>query len=80
MQYIEDYSAFLKYIYQHCHCINAGQSKEERRLKYAIVRALGKDYLCARALRDWTKPHLAQFFGYSSYENLLEAVKELINA
>ena len=76
MEYIDDPEAFRKYIYQKCHCINAGQTKEERRLKYAIVRSLGKSPSEASRLKDWRKTNVAKRFGYSSWKNLIEAIKE----
>ena len=77
MQYIQDKSAFYNYIYNHCHCINAGQSLEERRLKYAIARSLGKSRQYASVLRDWRITNFAKFFGYSSWNELIKFVKEL---
>jgi len=74
MQFINDYSAYLKYLYENCHCINAGQSQEERRLKYAIARYLGKNPSWAGRLRDFRPSIFARFFGYSSWKNLMEVI------
>ena len=74
MQFIFDYSAFLRYIYQNCHCINAGQSQEERRLKYAIAKSFGKSGNWARALRDYRCTTFAKYFGYSSWKSLINFV------
>ena len=74
MEFIDDRGAFLKYIYEHCHCINAGQSQEERRLKYAIARAMGKNADWARVLRNWRNTNFAKYFGYSSWESLINFV------
>lgn len=78
MQYIDDPVAFQKYLYENCHCINASQSSEERRLKYAIARYLGKSRSWAVVLRDWRNTNFAKFFGYSSWENLIKSMEELV--
>ncbi len=75
MQYIDDAMAFKKYIYEQCHCVNAGQTSEERRIKYAIARALGKDPNWSRVLRDYRRTALAKYFGYSSWKNLLDIIR-----
>ena len=76
MEFIDDSGAFLKYIYHHCHCVNAGQSQEERRLKYAIARHFGKCSYDARILRDYRISTFAKYFGYSSWKSLIIFVKE----
>ena len=76
MEYIQDQNAFLKYIYQNCHCVNAGQSQEERRLKYAIARSFGKCVYDAQILRDYRRSAFAKYFGYSSWENLIKIINE----
>ena len=76
MKYIQDPVAFDKYLYHHCHCVNAGQSPEERRLKYAIARYFSKCVRDARVLRDYRTTTFAKFFGYSSWDSLIKTVKE----
>ena len=78
MQYIYDSADFRRYIFQNCHCVNAGQSAEERRLKYAIARSLGKSHLWSAVLRDWRYTSFAKFFGYSSWANLIKSMEELV--
>ena len=78
MQYIYNSADFKRYIYQNCHCVNAGQSAEERRLKYAIARSLGKSHSWSRVLRDYRKTNFAKVFGYSSWENLIKSMEELV--
>lgn len=75
MKYIDDKYAFYKYLAEHHHCINACQLQEERRLKYAIARYFGKSRSWSMVLRDWRNTNFAKFFGYSSFENLLNIVK-----
>ena len=75
MDYINDRGAFYNYIYSHCHCINAGQSQEERRLKYAIARSFGKCCFDARALRDYRCTTFAKYFGYKSWNSLIDLIK-----
>lgn len=75
MEFIEDRGAFLNYIYHHCHCINAGQSQEERRLKYAIAKSFGKCVYDAQILRDYRTSTFARYFGYGSWESLIKFVK-----
>lgn len=74
MEYIENKSTYYKYIYQNCHCCNAGQSPDERRLKYAIAISFGKCATDARKLRDWNKNPFAKFFGYSSWDSLIKSL------
>ena len=74
MEFIHDRGAFLDYIYQNCHCINAGQSQEERRLKYAIARSFGKCVYDAKILRDYRTSTFAKYFGYSSWKSLINFV------
>ena len=76
MEYIQNKNAFYRYIYQNCHCVNAGQSLEERRFKYAIVRSFGKSRSEANRLRDWRSNNFAKHYGYSNWENLLKFIKE----
>ena len=76
MRYIQDPIAFNRYLFANCHCVNAGQSQEERRLKYAIARTFGKSRPWAVALRDYRKTTFARFFGYSSWESLIKFIKE----
>ena len=75
MEFIDDSGAFYKYLYEHCHCINAGQSQELRRLKYAIAKSFGKCAYDAQALRDYRASTFARYFGYSSWKNLISFVK-----
>ena len=74
--YIYEKTDFDKYLYENCHCCNAGQTLEERRLKYAIARYFGKNYYDSRILRDWNKQPFAKYFSYSSWNNLMEAISE----
>lgn len=75
MRYIDDAVAFRKFLVDSCGCINAGQSSEERRFKYAIAIALGKNPSWARVLRDYRRSFFARYFGYSSWENLMKVIK-----
>ena len=75
MEFIFDYPSYLRYLYQHCHCINAGQSPEERRLKYAIARSLGANAAWSRVVRDYRASTFARYFGYSSWKNLIEVIE-----
>ena len=76
MEYITDKHAFNLYLYSNCHCVNAGQTSEERRLKYAIARSFGKSRLWAYALRDYNNNSFAKVFGYSNWKNLIKIIKE----
>ncbi len=38
--------------------VNSYQTKEERRLKYKLLRDNGADILIARRCRDWTLGHI----------------------
>ena len=76
MEFIDDRGAFYKYLYHHCHCTNAGQSPEERRLKYAVARYFGKCWQDAQKLRDYRSTTFAKTFGYSSWKSLIESIKE----
>ena len=75
MEFMDDRGAFLKYIYGHCHCINAGQSQEERRLKYAVARSFGKCWQDAQKLRDYRTSTFARYFGYSSWKSLISFIE-----
>ena len=75
MEYIQDNEAFTKYLYQNCHCCNAGQSKEERRLKYAIAKYLGKSTADARVFRDWNRNTFVKWFGYSSWDSYFTSLR-----
>ena len=75
MKYIDNPIAFKRYLYHDCHCINAGQTPEERRLKYAIARYFGKCRKDAIILRDYRKSTFSKFFGYSSWNSLYNTVK-----
>ena len=75
MEFIDDRGTFLVYIYSHCHCINAGQTQEERRLKYAIAKLFGKCCYDARKLRDYRTSTFARYFGYSSWKSLIKFIK-----
>ena len=71
MNYIYDTVDFKRYLYYHCHCTNAGQSKEERRGKYKLARYFGKSSYDAQRLKDWNKNPFAKYFGYSSWKIML---------
>ena len=75
MEFMHDRGAFLSYIYHHCHCINAGQSQGERRLKYAIAKSLGKCSYDARVLRDYRTSAFAKYFGYTSWKSVISFQK-----
>ena len=75
MEYINDRGAFYQYIYSHCGCINAGQTQEERRLKYAIARSFGKCRQDAQSLRDYRITTFTKYFGYSSWNSLIKFIK-----
>ena len=66
---------FGRYLYQHCHCCNAGQSKEERKSKYRLARYFGKGCIDSQKLRDWNKNPFAKWFGYSSWDNMIEILQ-----
>ena len=76
MEYIQDPVAFKKFLYYDCHCVNAGQSLEERRLKYAVVRSLGESRSTANRLRDWRKSTIARRFSFPDWNSLINFVKE----
>lgn len=78
MRYIDDRSAFYRYLYENCHCVNAGQSKEFRRFKYKLARALGANRAWATRVKDWRKNNFAKYFGFSSYDSMMIALENLI--
>ena len=75
MEFIQDRGAFNNYLYQHCHCVNAGQSKEERRMKYKLARALGCSRLQAKRYCDWRYNNFAKRFGYTSWVSMIESLE-----
>lgn len=75
MEYIQDKLAFYRYLYNHCSCINAIQSQEKRRFKYAIARYLGKSRKWANTLRDWRDNNFAKYFGYNSWQDLMNVIQ-----
>ena len=76
MQFVQDRGVFLDYLYEHCHCANARQTPEMRRLKYKIARYFGKSTEGARQLRDWNNNPFAKFFGYSCWKSLMQILQE----
>lgn len=72
--YIEDKEAFYRYLYRHCHCCNAGQSPELRRLKYALAKYFGKEVAYARQVRDYNNNPFAKCFGYPSWETMVKSL------
>jgi len=76
MEFIQDKSVFNNYLYHHCHCVNAGQSKEERKMKYKLARYFGLNSKGAHKYRDWRKSTFAKHFGYSSWESMIDILKK----
>ena len=72
MEYIEDKAVFNRYLYEHCHCVNAGQSREERQMKYKLARYFGLNRNGAHKYCDWQKNTFAKHFGYSSWDSMIE--------
>lgn len=68
MEYILDKAEFLRYIGRECHCCNAVQTAEERRLKYKICRLLGDNIANARRRRDWRWNSIAKSHGFKTWE------------
>lgn len=54
--------------------VNAHQSSEVRRQKYAVVKAHGYSRSHADKWRDWRWSKLARLFGYASIEDLFLTV------
>jgi len=77
MRYIEDKEVFYDYLYVHCHCCNAGQHPDDRRLKYAIARWFGCSSCDAMIYRDWNNRPFAKWFGFDSWDNLLSSLKTM---
>lgn len=78
MEFISDKEEYLRWIAQHCHCVNAVQSPDERRMKYRIVRSLTGSTHRARRMRDWPYSKIARCLGYSNWESLIKInLKEL---
>ena len=76
MKFIQDKYTYYQYIYHHAGCVNAGQTKEERRLKYAIARFMGKSRNQSYALRDFRKNNFAKKFGYKNWNELIKNIKK----
>lgn len=76
MDYIDDKDRFYAYLFGNCSCVNAGQSLDERRLKYAIAKYLGANVQWARSLRDYRSNNFAKHFGYGSWESLFSIIKK----
>ena len=74
MDYITDKHAFNLYLYRHCHCVNAGQTLEERRNKYKICKLLGDSANNARRRMDWTYNHIAKVHGYTDYKIMVKII------
>ena len=72
MKYIDNPVAYQQYLHQHCHCVNAGQSPEERRAKYKLCKLLGDNYYNAFRRRDWTYNHIAKVHGYTDYKTMIK--------
>lgn len=72
MDYIIDKHAFNLYLYHNCHCVNAGQTPEERRSKYKFCRLLGDDVSNAIRRRDWTYDHIAKVHGYTDARTMVK--------
>jgi hypothetical protein len=49
------------------HWVNARQTKEERRLKYRMVRDKGFSSYKAQRLKDWTLNHVKKFLEYNRH-------------
>ena len=75
MKFIDDPVAYQKYLYHHCHCVNAGQLPKRRRLKYAIVKSFGKSVSEANRLRDFRDNSFARYYGYSNWKTLINFIK-----
>lgn len=78
MQWINNNDDFLDYLYQHCHCVNARQTKEERRAKYRICRSLGDTVDQARRRMDWRTTNIARVHGYSNWQSLINNLGKLV--
>ena len=77
MEFIQDRGAFNNYLYQHCHCINAGQSKEERKMKYKLALYFSGSWEIAQKFRDWSPNCFAKHFGYKSWESMIKILKRV---
>lgn len=75
MKFIDDKASYLNYIYRNCGCVNAGQSPEERRIKYKLAKNMGATRKWAITLRDWRLNNFAKHFGYSSWESMIKFLK-----
>lgn len=76
LEFIDNKDAFYRYLYQNCHCVNAGQSQDKRRLKYAIVRSFGRSSLEASKYRDWRDNCFAKWFGYRDWQSLIKIIEK----
>lgn len=75
MQFIDDKEVYYKYLYHHCHCVNAGQSKEERQMKYKLALYFGCSVEGARKYRDWNYNTFAKKFGFRSWDLMIKGLK-----
>jgi len=74
MEFIHDPDAFRRYIASSCGCINAVQSREERRMKYKLARHFRCSWQSAQRYRDWRKSPFAKRFGYSSWDSMITSL------
>lgn len=56
---------------------NLWQSKEERREKYSLVRALGFSSYMANRLRDWRNTEILKYAEYAKHAKEIEARQKL---
>uniref|UniRef100_A0A6H2A5C4 Uncharacterized protein n=1 Tax=viral metagenome TaxID=1070528 RepID=A0A6H2A5C4_9ZZZZ len=50
--------------------VNLRQTNEERRLKYALVRAMGANVAWANVYRDWRWNKIARRYGYRDINHM----------
>ena len=72
MLFIDDKESFYKYLYGNCHCANAGQSPDMRKLKYKLAKYFGCNRSHAQRYRDFMPNTFARRFGYNSWKNMVD--------
>lgn len=75
MDFIHDRGAYYRYLYEECHCVNAYQDQETRRIKYTLARGLGSSREWAVRLRDWRLNTFAKHFGFKTWAELMVEVE-----
>lgn len=80
MEFIKDKGAFYRYLYEECHCVNAYQTPEQRRMKYTLARGLGADSSWAMVLRDRRPNNFAKHFGFKRWADLIRDCEARVNS